>query len=89
MLLTRGMCADLGPLGIQVNALAPGYFATELTQSLVDDEEFTTWVNGRSPAGRWGNVEELGGSAVFLCSNAASFINGQTLFVDGGMTSVV
>lgn len=89
MLLTRGMCADLGPLGIQVNALAPGYFATELTQSLVDDEEFTAWVNGRSPAGRWGNVEELGGSAVFLCSEAASFINGQTLFVDGGMTSVV
>lgn len=89
MLLTRGMCADLGPLGIQVNSIAPGYFATELTKALVDDEEFSAWVSDRTPAGRWGEVGELGGAAVFLLSDAASFINGQTLFVDGGMTSVV
>ncbi len=89
MLLTRGMCADLGPLGIQVNSVAPGYFATELTEALVADEEFSAWVASRTPAGRWGRVEELGGAAVFLLSDAASFVNGQTLFVDGGMTSVV
>lgn len=89
VLLTRGMCADLGPLGIQVNSIAPGYFATELTQALVDDAEFSAWVANRTPAGRWGDVSELGGAAVFLLSDAASFINGQTLFVDGGMTSVV
>ncbi len=89
MLLTRGLCADLGPLGIQVNCIAPGYFKTELTQALVDDAEFSGWVADRTPAGRWGEVAELGGAAVFLLSDAASFINGQTLFVDGGMTSVV
>ncbi len=88
-LLTRGMCADLGPLGIQVNSIAPGYFKTELTAALVEDEEFSAWVAARTPAGRWGDVSELGGAAVFLLSDAASYINGQTLFVDGGMTSVV
>lgn len=88
-LLTRGLCADLGPLGIQVNALAPGYFSTELTQELVDDAEFSAWVAERTPAGRWGQVEELGGAAVFLCSDASSFVNGQILYVDGGMTAVV
>ncbi len=89
VLLTRGMCADLGPLGIQVNSVAPGYFATELTQALVDDPDFSAWVEQRTPAGRWGDVSELGGATVFLLSDAASFISGQTLFVDGGMTSVV
>ena len=88
-MLTRGMCADLGPLGIQVNALAPGYFATDLTAALVADEEFSTWVAQRTPAGRWGRVEELGGAVVFLSSDASSFVNGQILYVDGGMTAVV
>lgn len=88
-LLTRGLCADLGPLGIQVNCLAPGYFATDLTRSLVDDEQFSAWVASRTPAGRWGRVEELGGAVVFLASDGSSFVNGQTLFVDGGMTAVV
>ena len=62
------MCADLGPHGIQANALAPGYFATELTQALVEDDEFSQWVTTRTPAGRWGQVEELVGALVFLAS---------------------
>lgn len=88
-LLTKGLCADLGPLGIQVNALAPGYFKTELTEALVADEAFSAWVAGRTPAGRWGRVEELAGAAVFLASAASDFVNGQILFIDGGMTAVV
>ena len=88
-LMTRGLCADLGPSGIQVNAIAPGYFATELTQALVDDREFSAWVEQRTPAGRWGDVAELGGAAVFLASDASSFVNGQIIYVDGGMTAVV
>ncbi|MEO7370543.1 MAG: SDR family oxidoreductase [Ilumatobacteraceae bacterium] len=88
-MLTRGMCADFGPLGIQVNALGPGYFATELTAALVADEEFSTWVARRTPAGRWGRVEELGGAVVFLASEASSYVNGQILYVDGGMTAVL
>ena len=88
-MLTRGMCADFGPLGIQVNALAPGYFVTELTSALVADEQFSRWVAQRTPAGRWGRVEELGGAIVFLASDASSYINGQILYVDGGMTAVV
>jgi gluconate 5-dehydrogenase len=88
-MLTRGMCADFGPLGIQVNALAPGYFATDLTAALVADVEFSDWIAQRTPAGRWGRVEELGGAVVFLSSDASSFVNGQILYVDGGMTAVV
>lgn len=88
-LLTRGLCADLGPQGIQVNTLAPGYFATDLTAALVADDEFSRWVAARTPAGRWGEVDELAGPVVFLASDASSFVNGQTLFVDGGMTAVV
>lgn len=88
-MLTRGMCADLGPRGIQVNAIAPGYFATDLTAALVADEEFSAWVGRRTPAGRWGRPEELGGAAVFLASDASSFVNGQIIHIDGGMTAVV
>jgi gluconate 5-dehydrogenase len=89
VMLTKGLCADLGPHGIQTNALAPGYFETELTQALVDDEQFTQWVTTRTPAGRWGKVEDLVGALVFLASPASNFVNGQVLFVDGGMTAVV
>jgi gluconate 5-dehydrogenase len=88
-MLTKGMCADLGPSGIQVNALAPGYFATELTQALVDDEEFSAWVRTRTPAGRWGDTDDLVGTLVFLASGASDFVNGQIIYVDGGMTAVV
>ncbi|HEX7426188.1 MAG TPA: SDR family oxidoreductase [Mycobacterium sp.] len=89
VMLTRGLCADLGPHGIQANALAPGYFETELTQALVENEQFTQWVTTRTPAGRWGKVEDLVGALVFLASPASNFVNGQVLFVDGGMTAVV
>jgi gluconate 5-dehydrogenase len=89
VMLTKGLCADLGPKGIQTNALAPGYFATELTQALVANEDFTRWVTTRTPAGRWGEVEDLVGGLVFLASPASNFVNGQVLYVDGGMTAVV
>src|SRR5688572_6238857 len=89
VMLTKGLCADLGPRGIQTNALAPGYFATELTKALVENEEFTQWVTSRTPAGRWGNVEDLVGGLVYLASPASNFVNGQVLYVDGGMTAVV
>ncbi len=88
-MLTQGMCADLGPLGIQANGLAPGYIETDLTQPLVTDEEFTSWVQRRTPAGRWGTVHDLVGAAVFLAAPASDFVNGQILYVDGGMTAVV
>jgi len=88
-MLTKGMCADWARFGLQVNGLGPGYFETELTKTLVDDAQFTAWLCSRTPAGRWGRVEELGGAMVFLASSASDFVNGQVIYVDGGMTSVV
>ncbi len=88
-MLIRGMCADWAKHGIQINGIGPGYFATPMNQALVDDAAFSDWLCKRTPAGRWGRVEELGGAAVFLASDASSFVNGQMLYVDGGMTSVV
>ncbi len=84
--LTRGMATDWAKYGLQINALAPGYFKTPLNQALVDNPEFTAWLDKRTPAGRWGDVEELVGAAVFLSSKASSFVNGHTLYVDGGIT---
>ncbi|WCM55084.1 SDR family NAD(P)-dependent oxidoreductase [Microbacterium sp. EF45047] len=89
VMFTKGLCADLAPHGIQANVIAPGYFATALTQPLVEDEQFSAWVRGRTPAGRWGDTRDLVGAAVFLASAASDFVNGQTIFVDGGMTAVV
>lgn len=86
-MLTKGMCIDWAPHGLQVNAIGPGYFKTELNQALVDDPEFSAWLEGRTPARRWGEVEELVGAAVFLASDASSFVNGHVLYVDGGITS--
>lgn len=88
-MLTKGMCADLAGSGIQVNALGPGYFRTEMTEALVADEDFSAWVRGRTPAGRWGQVDDLVGPLLFLCSRASDFVNGQILYVDGGMLSVL
>ncbi|BBB14536.1 glucose 1-dehydrogenase [Sphingopyxis sp. FD7] len=87
--LTRGMCADWARFGIQVNAIAPGYFDTPLNKALVDDPAFDSWLRARTPAGRWGRLEDLQGIAVLLASPASDYINGQTIFVDGGMTVVV
>lgn len=85
--LTRGMCADWAKHGLQINAIAPGYFKTPLNQALVDNPDFSAWLANRTPAGRWGNVEELVGAAVFLAGPASSFVNGHTLYVDGGITT--
>jgi gluconate 5-dehydrogenase len=88
-MLTKGMAIDLGPLGIQVNAIGPGYFETELTAPLRQDEKFNAWLTGHTPSRRWGQVHELAPVAVFLASDAASFINGHVLYVDGGISATL
>ncbi|MEX0311990.1 MAG: SDR family oxidoreductase [Tateyamaria sp.] len=85
--LTKGMATDWAKHGLQCNAIAPGYFDTPLNAALVADPDFSAWLEKRTPAGRWGQVEELVGAAVFLSSDASSFVNGHTLFVDGGITA--
>ncbi|MDA0856024.1 MAG: SDR family oxidoreductase [Proteobacteria bacterium] len=87
--LTKALAVELGSKGIRCNGIAPGYFATEMATDLVNDSEFTAFVSGRTPMQRWGNPDELGGAAVFLLSNAASYINGIVIFVDGGMSCQV
>ncbi|MBX3584948.1 MAG: SDR family oxidoreductase [Rhizobiaceae bacterium] len=87
--LTRGMCADWAKHGMQINAIAPGFFRTELNTALSENPEFNAWLDKRTPAGRWGEVGELVGAAVFLASDASSFVNGHTLYVDGGITVTV
>jgi gluconate 5-dehydrogenase len=88
-MLTKGMTADWARFGIQVNGLAPGYFLTPMTQPLKDDPTFDAWLRARTPAGRWGDTEELVGAAVFLASPASDFVNGQIITVDGGLAAVV
>ena len=88
-MLTKGMAIDWGPHGLQVNGLGPGYFKTELNEKLVADETFSTWLTGRTPCRRWGEVAELGGAAVFLASDASNFVNGHVLYVDGGVTATL
>jgi len=87
--LTRAMCAEWAAGGIQANGLAPGYIDTELNASLRADPQFDSWVRGRTPARRWGTVADLAGPAVWLASSAADFVNGQVIYVDGGLTSVI
>ena len=88
-MLTKGMCADWAKHGIQVNAIGPGYFKTPLNKALVENAEFSAWLEKRTPAGRWGEIDELMGVAIFLASDASSFVNGHMLYVDGGITSVL
>jgi gluconate 5-dehydrogenase len=88
-MLTKGLCTEWAKHNIQVNAIGPGYFDTELTKALVDDAEFTAWLCKRTPAGRWGQVDELVGAAIFLSAPASDFVNGHLLMVDGGMTAAV
>ena len=85
--LTKGMATDWAKHGLQCNSIAPGYFDTPLNAALVADPDFSEWLAKRTPAGRWGNVEELVGACVFLSSAASSFVNGHTLYVDGGITA--
>ena len=87
--LTRGMCTDWARHGLQINAIGPGYFATPLNQALIDDPVFDAWLKTRTPAGRWGRVEELQGAAIFLASAASDFVNGQILYVDGGVLATL
>jgi len=88
-MLTKGMAAEWGKYNIQVNGIGPGYFITEMTQKLVDDEKFNAWLCGRTPANRWGDPKELIGAAIFLSSAASSYVNGHILYVDGGMLACV
>jgi gluconate 5-dehydrogenase len=85
--LTKGMATDWAKYGLQCNAIAPGYFDTPLNAALVADADFSAWLEKRTPAGRWGRVEELVGACIFLASDASSFVNGHVLYVDGGITA--
>lgn len=85
--LTKGMATDWAKYGLNCNAIAPGYFDTPLNAALVADAAFSAWLEKRTPAGRWGKVEELQGACIFLASDAASFVNGHVLYVDGGITA--
>lgn len=85
--LTKGMATDWAKYGLNCNAIAPGYFDTPLNAALVADPAFSAWLEKRTPAGRWGKVDELVGACVFLASDAASFVNGHVLYVDGGITA--
>ncbi|WP_030149206.1 SDR family oxidoreductase [Mycetocola saprophilus] len=87
--LTRAMTAEWAGSNIQINAIAPGYIHTDMTQKLVDDPQFNGWILGRTPAARWGTPADLAGPAIWLASSGSDFVNGQVIFIDGGMTVVV
>ncbi len=88
-MLTKGMAADLARYNIQVNCISPGYFQTDMNTALWQDPDFDAWLKNRTPAARWGQLDELMGTLVYLCSAASAFVSGQNIFVDGGMTSSV
>ena len=88
-MLTQAMTAEWAAHGIQANAIGPGYMLTDMNQALVDDPAFNAWVVGRTPARRWGKPDELVGAAVFLSSSASDYVNGQIIYVDGGMIAVL
>ncbi len=84
-MLTQAMCVEWAPRGLNVNGIGPGYFKTELNRALYEDAAFVSWLEKRTPAGRWGEIDELKGAAIFLASDASSYVNGQVIYVDGGM----
>ncbi len=88
-MLTRAMAAEWAASGIQANAIGPGYMVTEMNKALIDNPDFDAWVKGRTPSKRWGKPDELVGAAVFLSSPASNYVNGQIIYVDGGMLSVL
>jgi gluconate 5-dehydrogenase len=88
-MLTKGMATDWGKYNIQVNGIGPGYFITEMTKALADDSDFDSWLKGRTPMSRWGDPEELVGTAIFLASPASSFLTGQMIYVDGGILATI
>lgn len=88
-MMIRGLCAEWAKHNVQINGIAPGYIRTELNEALMADQAFTAWVCARTPAGRWADTDELAGAAVFLASDAASYVNGHLLFVDGGLSTSV
>jgi gluconate 5-dehydrogenase len=87
--LIKGMCTDWAKYGLQCNGIGPGYFITEMTQALAEDPTFDAWLKSRTPAHRWGDVNELIGAAIFLASDASSYVNGQLLYVDGGLLATI
>ncbi|WP_407652405.1 SDR family oxidoreductase [Cohaesibacter marisflavi] len=88
-LLTRSMAAEWAAAGIQANAIGPGYMITEMNKALLENEAFDSWVKGRTPSARWGHPKELVGTAVYLASSASNYVNGQIIYVDGGMLAVL
>jgi gluconate 5-dehydrogenase len=88
-MLTRAMAAEWAEHDIQANAIGPGYIETEMTKPLVADPKFDAWVKGRTPSGRWGKPDDLIGAAVFLASPASDYVNGQVVYVDGGLLAVI
>jgi gluconate 5-dehydrogenase len=87
--LTKSMAVEWGKHNIQVNGLGPGYFVTPMNKPLVDNPQFDSWIKGRTPTGRWGQPEELIGTAVFLASRASDFVTGQIIYVDGGILAAL
>ena len=87
--LTRALAVELGGKGVTCNAIAPGFFATEMNTALTENPKFDAFVRGRTPMARWGRPEEIAGAAVFLASDAASYVNGHVLVVDGGLSVAV
>jgi gluconate 5-dehydrogenase len=88
-MMTKGMAVEWAKYNIQINGIGPGYFITEMTQPLADDPKFNSWICSRTPANRWGDPEELIGAAVFLASEASNFVNGQIIYVDGGILAAI
>jgi gluconate 5-dehydrogenase len=88
-MLTKAMAAEWGELGIQSNAIGPGYMVTDMNEALINNPAFDGWVKARTPMRRWGLPEELAGTAIYLASDASNYISGQIIYADGGMISVL